>query len=637
MLMLGLVLLIGQTINGSQRWLMFGGVTIQPSEPLKLVAILLLARLLRFGRELDSVGRWGPALVLTLLPVGLIMKQPDLGTSLVYVPVGLALLFVSGIPARSLVFLGLLGAALAVIGFLFLLHPYQKERIRSTVFHDRLAPYEANREGFQLRQALTAVQGGGWTGHGWSDGAVTQSGRLPESHNDFIFAVICRRDRARRRRRPARCSTSSSSRRSCASECARATLRDGWSASESPSLVTAQSAVHVGVSLGVVPTTGMPLPFVSYGGSALLTFLIAIAFVLNVSCHPAGMLAGRPPPRRTDRSARHRRLISWSLRCPAPTSKASRSPRSTTASSRATGSRAGHAARAPLPRHPPRSRSRRSRAIEGINARRSSRRPSAAFSDESLELASVHRSWDLSARYAFRLADGAIVESVLLHHHGLWTACVSSQAGCPLACTFCATGQLGLKRDLEAWEIVDQVLQLGRDRGVRISDIVFMGMGEPLLNEAAVYQAATILREEHGCQISPKRIVISTAGVVPAIHRFIDDRRPFRLVFSLASADPVEARGAHADPAAVGIRGVPRRGPPLRAPQRRAARDARVHRDPEPHDGRRRHRGDPDEPRRPQVHPERDPAQPDRQRARVADDGRGARVDAASSARSGSP
>jgi 23S rRNA (adenine2503-C2)-methyltransferase len=164
----------------------------------------------------------------------------------------------------------------------------------------------------------------------------------------------------------------------------------------------------------------------------------------------------------------------------------------------------------------------------------------AAFSDESIELVSVHRSWDLSARYAFRLRDGAIVESVLLHHHGLWTVCVSSQAGCPLACTFCATGQLGLERNLEDWEIVDQVLQVGRDRGVRISDIVFMGMGEPLLNEDAVFQAATVLHQAHGCQISRKRIVISTAGVAPAIHRFVDAARPFRLVFSLASADPAK-------------------------------------------------------------------------------------------------
>src|SRR5262249_22660465 len=136
------------------------------------------------------------------------------------------------------------------------------------------------------------------------------------------------------------------------------------------------------------------------------------------------------------------------------------------------------------------------------------------------------------------LRDGAIVESVLLHHHGLWTVCVSSQGGCPLACSFCATGQLGLTRDLEAWEIVDQVLQVGRDRGGRVSDIVFMGMGDALLNEAAVYRAATVLREAHGCQISASRIVISTAGVVPAIHRFVDEKRPFRLVFSLATADP---------------------------------------------------------------------------------------------------
>jgi rod shape determining protein RodA len=292
LLMLALVFAVGPHINGSQRWLVFGGFTIQPSEPLKLVAILLLARLLRFGRELDSMKRWGPALLLTLLPVAMIMKQPDLGTSLVYVPVGIALLFVSGIPVRSLVFLGILGAVIAVIGFLFLLHPYQKERVRSTVFHDRLAPYEANREGFQLRQALTAVQGGGWTGHGFADGAITQSGRLPESHNDFVFAVISEElgfagasfvlllylllvaailRVGVRTRDP-------SGRLVCVGVAA---------------LITAQSAVHVGVSLGVVPTTGMPLPFISYGGSALLTFLIAVAFVLNVSSHPAGMLSGR--------------------------------------------------------------------------------------------------------------------------------------------------------------------------------------------------------------------------------------------------------------------------------------------------------------------------------------------------------
>lgn len=294
LVMLALVLVIGPTINGSQRWLFFGSFQFQPSEPLKLVAILVLARILRFGRDLDSIGTWLPALLLTLLPVAMIMKQPDLGTSLVYVPVGIALVFVSGIPVRSLVCLGVLGAAIAVVGFLFLLHPYQKERVRSTIFHDRLAPYEANREGFQLRQALAAVEGGGLTGQGLGDGAITQSGKLPESHNDFIFAVISEEGGflgaggllllylllvgailrvGIRTRDP-------SGRLVCVGVAA---------------LVSAQSAVHAGVSLGVVPTTGMPLPFVSYGGSALLTFLIAVGFVLSVSCHPAGMLAGSAP------------------------------------------------------------------------------------------------------------------------------------------------------------------------------------------------------------------------------------------------------------------------------------------------------------------------------------------------------
>jgi rod shape determining protein RodA len=292
LLALVLVLAIGPLINGSQRWLVLGGVQFQPSEALKVVAILLLARMLRFGRELRTVGSWLPALLLLLVPVALIMRQPDLGTSLVYVPVGVALLFVSGIPVRSLAVLALSGLVIAVVGFLFLLHPYQKERIRSTVFHDRLAPYEANREGFQLRQALAAVQGGGVAGQGLGEGCVTQSGKLPESHNDFIFSVISEElgflgaagllllylllvasilRVGIRTRDPA-------GRLVCVGVAA---------------LITAQTAVHAGVSLAIVPTTGMPLPFVSYGGSALLTFLVAVAFVLNVSCHPSGMLAGR--------------------------------------------------------------------------------------------------------------------------------------------------------------------------------------------------------------------------------------------------------------------------------------------------------------------------------------------------------
>ena len=167
----------------------------------------------------------------------------------------------------------------------------------------------------------------------------------------------------------------------------------------------------------------------------------------------------------------------------------------------------------------------------------------AFFDDRTLEVVERRPAKDQSVRYVLRLPDGVLVEAVLLWHHGLWTVCVSSQAGCPLACRFCATGEIGWVRDLEAWEIVDQVLVVGRDADVRVSDIVFMGMGEPLLNEDAVFRAASILEEPKGLQISYRRITISTAGIVPAIDRFVADRRSYRLVFSLTSGDP-EKRGA---------------------------------------------------------------------------------------------
>ncbi|MCA9320740.1 MAG: radical SAM protein, partial [Planctomycetes bacterium] len=142
--------------------------------------------------------------------------------------------------------------------------------------------------------------------------------------------------------------------------------------------------------------------------------------------------------------------------------------------------------------------------------------------DRRLELVSRHPAPDRSVRHVFRLADGGLIESVLLWHHGQWTVCVSSQAGCALACRFCATGMLGLSRNLEAWEIVDQVLQVGREAGIRVGDVVFMGMGEPLMNVEEVHRAAQVMTQSLGLQISRRRITVSTAGVVPEIHRFID-------------------------------------------------------------------------------------------------------------------
>lgn len=151
------------------------------------------------------------------------------------------------------------------------------------------------------------------------------------------------------------------------------------------------------------------------------------------------------------------------------------------------------------------------------------------------------------AKYLFEGEGEGAFEAVripLVHRVGdeKYIACVSSQVGCALGCAFCATGRMGFVRNLAAWEMVDQVIRIQADSAHPVRGVVFMGMGEPLLNYEAVVRAARILSEPCGGAISAKAISISTAGVVPGIRRFTADKLPFRLVVSLASADPERRR-----------------------------------------------------------------------------------------------
>ncbi len=120
--------------------------------------------------------------------------------------------------------------------------------------------------------------------------------------------------------------------------------------------------------------------------------------------------------------------------------------------------------------------------------------------------------------------------------------CVSSQVGCAMGCDFCATGHLGFSRNLRTWEIVDQVLRVRAESPIPVRGVVFMGMGEPLLNYAEVMRAAEILRDPAGPAIGAKAISVSTVGVVPAMRRYTREGQPYRLVVSLTSAIP-EKRG----------------------------------------------------------------------------------------------
>jgi 23S rRNA (adenine2503-C2)-methyltransferase len=168
-----------------------------------------------------------------------------------------------------------------------------------------------------------------------------------------------------------------------------------------------------------------------------------------------------------------------------------------------------------------------------------------AWSTRALEVDSVLRSRDGTVKAALRAADGALVESVLIPEEGRTTLCVSTQVGCSLACSFCATGALGFTRNLRTSEIVDQVcrmreLRAGGERG--ITNLVFMGMGEPLLNLPALVEAVRILVHPKAFAVAPRRVTVSTVGVVPKIEPLLR-AVPVNLAVSLhATTDAVRNR-----------------------------------------------------------------------------------------------
>lgn len=141
-------------------------------------------------------------------------------------------------------------------------------------------------------------------------------------------------------------------------------------------------------------------------------------------------------------------------------------------------------------------------------------------------------------KYLFRLRDGALAEAVRipLELEGRFTVCLSSQVGCAMACSFCATGRLGLSRNLEPWEIVAQFVAVRDEAPGQVTGAVFQGQGEPFHNYASVMKAAEILSHPCGGRIAAKAITVSTVGLVPSILRFAREHRPFRLIVSLTSA-----------------------------------------------------------------------------------------------------
>lgn len=274
------VLFFGKMGGGSRRWLMMGPITVQPSELAKIGIIIILARY--FSRNASKKGFSIKELIrpaiLILIPVILIGRQPDLGTAMLLVLIAASMTFFVGIEKRSLIFLSCAGGGVGVLGWFFLLKPYQKERILTFLNPDR-DPLGA---GYHIIQSKIAIGSGMLTGKGFLKGTQNTLSFLPEQHTDFIISV----------------------------------LAEEWGFVGTASILLLYMAfliwglniahkskdtfgtilavgitmmifwevfINIGMVMGLMPVVGVPLPLISYGGSSVITTFMGVGILLSIS------------------------------------------------------------------------------------------------------------------------------------------------------------------------------------------------------------------------------------------------------------------------------------------------------------------------------------------------------------------
>lgn len=153
---------------------------------------------------------------------------------------------------------------------------------------------------------------------------------------------------------------------------------------------------------------------------------------------------------------------------------------------------------------------------------------------------------DGTRKYLFALDDGNVIESVLMKYKHGNSVCISSQVGCRMGCRFCASTLDGLVRGLRPSEMIDQIYQIGKDIGERISNVVVMGTGEPLDNYDNLLRFIELLTDENGINISQRNLTVSTCGLVPRMKQLADEKLSITLALSLACLQPGKEKSSHA-------------------------------------------------------------------------------------------
>jgi len=286
---LGVVLLFGvevagNIVNGSQRWLTIGPLTLQPSELMKIAVPLAVAR---YYHQVFASGRsnlWVHlvALIVVLIPVGFVLKQPDLGTALMILGAGCSVIFFAGISLRIVGGIVVLLIAMAPVVYFFGLHDYQRERIH-TMWDPAADPLGA---GYQLQQGMIAIGSGGLAGKGFMEGAQKELEYIPEQHTDFIFTIVAEEFGF---------AGSMVMLAAWAIAIVQGMAIAGSSRSSFGALAAASFTttlllyvgINIGMVIGLLPVVGIPLPLISYGGTAIVTVMVGFGLLMAVHLNRA--------------------------------------------------------------------------------------------------------------------------------------------------------------------------------------------------------------------------------------------------------------------------------------------------------------------------------------------------------------